>query len=138
MIDDERSIEEAGSGQRPRALAVRAAIRSGMVGGGSRDGVGLGRARRTFTALARALCPSEGLTDELVEATTEEVAALVATLAPAMRRALRALALTLEYGTRVRGGGAFSDLDVEDAREALAHWSRGPLRVPVRLMRDLV
>ena len=102
------------------------------------DGAGLGRSRATFAALARAVCPSEGLTDELVDATVDDVAEFVAVLAPMTRRALRALAVAFEHGTRVRGHRPFSALEDDEAREVLARWNRGPLRMAIRLLRELV
>ncbi len=102
------------------------------------ESVGLGRTRATFAALVRAVCPSDVVTDGLVDATVDEAAALVAVLAPATRRALRGVAMALEQSSRVRGGRPFSALGDEEAREMLALCSRGPLRVPIRLLRDLV
>lgn len=105
---------------------------------GSAVRAGLGGSRSTFAALARVVCPPEGLTDELVDATIDEAAALVVALAPITRRAVWGVAAALEQGARVRGGRPFSVLGDEEAREAFARWRRGPLRLPIQLLRDLV
>jgi choline dehydrogenase-like flavoprotein len=106
--------------------------------GGRAEGEGLERTRGTLAALIRAVCPPAGLTAELVEGTVDEVLELVAVLAPTTRGALRGLVTALEHGSRARGGRPFSSLDQAAAREALDRWSRGPLRLAIRLLRDLV
>src|SRR5689334_19190177 len=104
----------------------------------SKDRTVLGRHRATFAALVRTVCPSDGLTDDLVEATVDEVATFVLVLAPWAQRAVRAVAAALEHGTRARGGRPFSSLVGKDARIALDRWNRGPFRMGIRLLRDLV
>ncbi len=98
----------------------------------------LARHRATFAGLARTVCPSDGLTDDLVEATVDEVATIVLVLSPWAQRVVRGVATALEHGTRASGGRPFSSLDRKDARIALDRWNRGPLRMGVRLLRDLV
>ncbi len=104
----------------------------------SQHGTVLGRHQATFAALARTVCPSDGLTDDLVEATVDEVANIVVVSSPWAQRAVRVVATALEHGTRTRGGRPFSTLDRKDARIALDRWNRGPLRMGIRLLRDLV
>ena len=108
-----------------------------MAEAAAHDG-GLGRARVTVAALVRTVCPSQVVTDEFTEATVEELAGLVAVLAPATRRGVLAVAVALEQAARVRCGRPFSALRVDEARELLARWSSGPLGTPLRLLRDLV
>lgn len=74
----------------------------------------------------------------MVEATVDEVATIVLVLSPWAQRVVRGVATALEHGTRARGGRPFSSLDREEARIALDRWNRGPLRMGVRLLRDLV
>jgi choline dehydrogenase-like flavoprotein len=99
---------------------------------------GTGRDRATLAALVRALGPDDGVTDDLVQATVDELSAMVAVLAPATRRALRAVTAAVEHGSRVIGGRPFSALDGPDARDVLARLRRGPLALAVQLLRDLV
>jgi choline dehydrogenase-like flavoprotein len=96
------------------------------------------RHRPTFAALARTVCPPDGLTDDVVAATVDEVTNMVLVLAPWAQRAVRGVASALEHGTRTKGGRPFSSLDGNDARIALDRWNRGPLRMGIRLLRDLV
>ena len=86
----------------------------------------------------RMVCPSDGLTDELVAATVDEVASIVLVLSPWAQRAVRGLATALEHGTRAWGGRSFSSLNRKDARIALDRWNRGPARMGISLLRDLV
>ena len=101
-------------------------------------GDALGRTRPVFASVVRAVCPPDGLTVELVDATVDEVDAMVAVLAPVARQALRATAMALEHGTRATTRRPFSSLDRAGASEALARWRRGPLAMAVNLLRDLV
>ena len=98
----------------------------------------LGRHRAPFAALAQMVCPPDGLTDELVVATVDEVASIVLVLSPWAQRAVRGLATALEHGTRAWGGRPFSSLNRKDAGIALDRWNRGPARMGIRLLRDLV
>jgi len=107
-----------------------------MMDGGFRRGYE-GRRRATFAALVRAVGP-QGLTEELVEATVDEIVAILAVLAPMTQRVVRGLTATLESGTRFFGGSPFSSLHRDEARAALAKWDRGPLRLGTRLLRDVV
>ena len=97
-----------------------------------------GQYRPVFAALVRAVCPPDGMTDELIGATVDEADAFVGDLSPTTRRALLTLAGVLEHGTRVRHGLPFSAMDPVDAREVLARWRRGPLGRGLQLLRDVV
>ena len=96
-----------------------------------------GRHRATLAALVRAVGP-QGLTEDLVEATVDEIVGILTVLSPMTQRVLRGLTATLESGTRFLGGSPFSSVDRDGARAALAGWDRGPLRLGIRLLRDIV
>src|SRR6478609_4546272 len=102
--------------------------------GGRDDAEGLERTRATFAVLTRAVCPPADLTAEVVDATVDEVLALVAVLAPATRWALRGAVAALEHGGRAGGRPRLSLLDDTAAREMLERWSHGPLRLAIRLL----
>jgi choline dehydrogenase-like flavoprotein len=105
---------------------------------GAGDHLDLGRGRPTLANLVRAACPSTGLTDELVQGTLDEVAALINSLAPTTRRALLAATDLLEHATRLQSGARFSALGVDDARTSLERWRSSPIGVVVGLLRGLV
>ncbi|GAA2167967.1 GMC family oxidoreductase [Humibacillus xanthopallidus] len=91
-----------------------------------------------IAALVRGVCPPDGLTDELIEATVDEADAFVGALNLTSRRALLTLAGVLEHGTRVRRGLPFSAIDPVVARDVLARSRRGPLGRGLQLLRDVV
>ncbi|EWT03388.1 oxidoreductase [Intrasporangium oryzae NRRL B-24470] len=88
--------------------------------------------------MARAVCPPDGLTTELIEATVDNADAYVGALGPTARRALLTVAQGLERATRLRSGIPFSALDPADARVVLDRWRRGPMRPALRLIRDII
>jgi choline dehydrogenase-like flavoprotein len=84
---------------------------------------------RVLDTLVRSCCPPDGLTEDLVQDTVGEARAMVGALAPAARRALHLVAGAVDRGTRITTRGPLS---------TLADGERGPLRMVVRLLRDLV
>ena len=107
-----------------------------MTDGGSRRGH-VGRRRATVAALVRALGPQD-LTEELVEDTVDGIVLFVGALAPATQRVLWGLTGTLESVSRLFWGSPFSSLPRDEARAALTKWNRGPARLGIRLLRDVV
>jgi choline dehydrogenase-like flavoprotein len=99
----------------------------------------LGRQRGVFVALARAVCPPDGLTDDLVEATVDDASSLVGALAPATRGALLGAAASLDLLARTAPSRrTFRSLAPAEAREVLERLGRGPFQLAVRLLRDVV
>ncbi|CAN5750024.1 hypothetical protein BH20ACT2_BH20ACT2_15510 [soil metagenome] len=92
--------------------------------------------------LARAVCAPDGLTDDLLRRTLDEVAKLLAALPPATRTAISCAAALVETRPLRRRYGyrRFSSLDASEARRVLDEWRRGGGRSwwIARQLRDLV
>jgi len=95
------------------------------------------RVEPVFAALVRAVCPPEGLTDELTGDVLAEVWSMIDALNPTSRAAVLVLARVLD---RTSGPARFSTLDADAAAEAVAVWQRRRSRAwrLLRLLRDLV
>lgn len=98
--------------------------------------------RATYSALLRASVPAKGLTDELVDATVEDVEQLVAAL-PSVARSVLAVSLRVLEAASLRprfGSRRFSRLDPVEASHYIGWWDTRTLalRRVVLLARDLV
>jgi choline dehydrogenase-like flavoprotein len=97
--------------------------------------------RTIYSALLRASVPAGRLTDELVEATVDDVERLVAVLPSSARSVLAAGLRILQWASwRPGTPQRFSRLHPDDAAQYLRWWASAPLAVrrPVLLARDLV
>jgi choline dehydrogenase-like flavoprotein len=103
---------------------------------------GLGKRHATFEVLARAVCPDEEMSVDLLSRTVSQTARLVDGLAPPMRGAIMTTAGALEVITVRRRFGyrRFSQLEPGEARSAVMWLGRTHPRLwrVLRLLRDLV